>query len=137
MHIKINNKGFTLRELLGVMVILATVVAIAIPTISTTLNKQKEKDIEHNKEQVVSKVELYYDKIKNDLKKYNKETSFSTGDCKVRIIWLKKNHYITEEQAKGLNDDDGVYRNKDNSYIFEYQEYDDSQLKENCDNESY
>lgn len=118
MHIKINNKGFTLIELLGVMVILATVVAIAIPTISTTLNKQKEKDIEHNKEQVVSKVELYYDKIKKDLNSAG--TTFSKGNCRVTIKWLKNNHYITEEQAKGLTETDGVFRNSSNSYIFEY-----------------
>lgn len=40
---KINNKGFTLVELLAVIIILAIVVGITIPAILTTTNKSKQK----------------------------------------------------------------------------------------------
>ena len=40
---KINNKGFTLVELLAVIVILITIMAIAVPTINSSIGRSKEK----------------------------------------------------------------------------------------------
>ena len=77
----INNKGFTLVELLGVIVILSIIAAIAIPTVSTSLNKQKTKELEHKKEQIVSKVELYYEKIKNN----NNLSKIGRASCRERV----------------------------------------------------
>ena len=116
----INNKGFTLVELLGVIVILSIIAAIAIPTVSTSLNKQKTKELEHKKEQIVSKVELYYEKIKNNNNLSNK-SDFSKGSCYITLEWLKENDFVTGKQIDGLDEKDGVYRNpKDNLFIFEY-----------------
>ena len=43
---KLNNKAFSLVELLAVLVILATILIIAIPSISSSLNKSEEQELE-------------------------------------------------------------------------------------------
>lgn len=113
----INNKGFTLVELLAVLVILGVIVAIAIPAVSSTLNRQEEKDLTFKKQQIISSVELKLDKIRNELT--NKD-DFSYGRCCVTVKWLKNKGFITGKQAEGINEDDGVYRNSANDYILEY-----------------
>lgn len=42
---KLNNKGFTLIELLAVLVILIAIMSIAIPSISSSLDRTKEKQM--------------------------------------------------------------------------------------------
>ena len=42
---KLDNKGFTLVELLAVIVILIAVMSVAVPAISSSLGKNKEKTL--------------------------------------------------------------------------------------------
>ena len=61
----LNNKGFSLVELLAVLVILATILIIAIPSISSSLNKSEEQELEKRKQLVLSEVEIKIDDVKS------------------------------------------------------------------------
>lgn len=84
------NKGFTLVELLAVLVILGVIVTIAIPTISSSLNRQKEKDLKNKQQVILSNAELYLDRIRGHL---------NDGAC-CTVDNLVGFEIITEKQAK-------------------------------------
>ncbi len=56
---KLNNKGFTLVEVLAVLVILVVIMTIAIPNISSSLERSKSKQNAAKKEMLESYAELY------------------------------------------------------------------------------
>lgn len=59
---KLNKKGFTLVELLAVIVILLAISIIAIPSISSAIERSKNKTLERKKDVIESYAEIYYDK---------------------------------------------------------------------------
>lgn len=61
---KCYKKGFTLVELLAVIVILAIILAIAIPGISNVINSSKEQAYESQKELIVNAAKKYLMVIK-------------------------------------------------------------------------
>lgn len=63
---KLNNKGFTLVELLAVIVILVTILLIAIPSITSSLERSKTKQLEAKKALIVSAAEIYVSDHKNN-----------------------------------------------------------------------
>lgn len=63
---KINKKGFTLIELLVVIVILVVIMAVAIPSVTSSIERSKDKQLTQVKNLVTSAAELYYDSHKND-----------------------------------------------------------------------
>lgn len=54
-----NKNGFTLIELLAVLVILITIMLIAIPSITSSIERNKDKQLSAKKELIVSEAELY------------------------------------------------------------------------------
>ena len=54
-----NNKGFTLIELLAVLVILTAIMGIAIPTISSSMERTKSKQDENKKRVLEATAEIY------------------------------------------------------------------------------
>lgn len=54
-----NKKGFTLVELLAVIVILAVIMLIAVPVISNLIQKNKEKAYEAKMELILKQAKLY------------------------------------------------------------------------------
>lgn len=64
---KLNKKGFTLVELLAVVVILLAISVIAVSSISAAIERNKEKQNEAKKELIISYAKLYYDEHKNSL----------------------------------------------------------------------
>lgn len=72
---KLNNKGFTLVELLAVLVILVTILLIAIPSITSTISRNKDKELKARQSLIVSEMELYVDSHKNTTK------NFRNGAC--------------------------------------------------------
>ena len=65
MNRNLNNKGFTLVELLAVLVILVAIMGIAIPTISSSLERTKEKQNKARHKVLESAAELYVTDNKN------------------------------------------------------------------------
>lgn len=57
---RLNQKGLTLIELLAVIVILAIIAAIAIPAIASIIQKQEEKSVLADAQQVISSAKLAY-----------------------------------------------------------------------------
>ena len=65
---KLNKKGFTLVELLAVIVILAVIMSIAIPSITSSIERSKDKQKTQIIKLIESAGELYVDKHKNTVK---------------------------------------------------------------------
>ena len=64
---KLNRKGFTLVELLAVVVILLAISVIAVSSISAAIERNKVKQNDAKKEILISYAKLYYDEHRNSL----------------------------------------------------------------------
>ena len=96
---KLNNKGFTLIEVLAVIVILVIIVSIAIPNISASLDRQSCTIMENRAELIESAAQFYVSDNRGTIK-----TKLGTGQkCKISTDQLKP-EYIT---ADDLKDNDG------------------------------
>jgi len=62
---RLNKKGFTLVELLAVVVILLAISVIAVSSISSAIERNKVKQNESKIEIILSYAKLYYDEHKN------------------------------------------------------------------------
>lgn len=62
---RLNKKGFTLVELLVVIVILVVIMSIAIPSITSSIERSKDKQKTQVIKLIESAGELYVDKHKN------------------------------------------------------------------------
>ena len=62
---KMNRKGFTLIELLAVLVILVVIMAIAIPSVTSSIERSKDKQKTQIIKLIESAGELYVDRHKN------------------------------------------------------------------------
>lgn len=91
---KINKKGFTLIELLVVIVILIVIMSIAIPSVTSSIERSKAKQKEQVIKLVVSSAELYYDSHKNSFQS-NPITTIT-----ITIPNLIDNGYLTPAEAK-------------------------------------
>ena len=89
----INNKGFTLVELLAVLVILSAIMGIAIPSITSSMERSKEKQNEQKKEMLESFAELYVTDHKNAIYK----NLVSNDSCYIEISTLKTKGYLSDE----------------------------------------
>ena len=79
---KLNNKGFTLVELLAVLVILVAIMSIAIPSISSSLERSKGKQEESKHKILESAAELYVTDHRNSITK---------SSCVITLETLLKN----------------------------------------------
>lgn len=64
---ELNKKGFTLVELLAVVVILLAISVVAVTSISAAIERSKEKQNDAKIEIIISYAKLYYDEHKNSL----------------------------------------------------------------------
>lgn len=112
---KLNNKGFTLIELLAVLVILIAIMSIAIPSISSSLDRTKEKQRSAKEKIIESAAELYVTDYKNNI---------PTSDyCYIFVKTLVSENYLSADEAK---DSDGnemggavKYNIGDSTYSYE------------------
>lgn len=112
---KLNNKGFTLIELLAVLVILIAIMSIAIPSISSSLDRTKEKQRSAKEKIIESAAELYVTDYKNNIP--------TSGYCYIFVKTLVSENYLSADEAK---DSDGnemggavKYNIGDSTYSYE------------------
>lgn len=111
---KINNKGFTLVELLAVLAILITILLVAIPSITSSLSRSEEKELDAKKELIASSVEISLSK--NDCY----YSQFKNNTCSLSVQKLIDIGFITEDMGKDNNGNiiSGCVIYKDNKYQF-------------------
>ena len=108
-----NRKGFTLIELLAVLVILVVIMAIAIPSVTSSIERSKQKEYDQKVKLIVSAAELCQDRYAN---------KFTSGND-VSVKKLVKLKFLTEEEAKDPFTGDTiagcVHYKKDSTFKFE------------------
>lgn len=117
MRKRINNKGFTLIELLAALVILTAIMAIAIPSISSSLERSKTKQDDAKKKILISAGELYVTDHKNAI--YRKLDQNNVNKCFIDLSLLD----VSEENLTNQNGEDfkgKIIFERPNKY--EYQE---------------
>lgn len=107
---KLNNKGFTLVELLAVLVILIAISSIAIPSISSSLERSKDKQTNAKKKLLESAAELYVTDHRNKI----------TSTCYITIEQLKNGNYIDDDATDNNGDQiEGCIKVTDGEYTYE------------------
>lgn len=109
---KLNNKGFTLVELLAVLVILIAIMSIAIPSISSSLERSKDKQNSAKIRLVKSAAELYVTDYKNKI---------SSSTCYIDVDQLINEGYISNDDILDSDSEvrlveSVVFNKSDNSY---------------------
>lgn len=102
---KLNNKGFTLIEVLAVIVILVVIVSIALPNISAMLDRQSCKTTINRSKLLETNAEKFVATNRNSI------SVDGNKKCKITIEKLLNEGFITEDD---INDDGLV---KENDYI--------------------
>lgn len=92
-----NNKGFTLVELLAVLIILTVIMGVAIPSISSSLERTKAKQNKAKEEMLLSYAEEYVTDHKNVV--YSK-----SNPCYITIEMLSD--YLPEGGMKDADNED-------------------------------
>lgn len=113
-----NRKGFTLVELLAVLVLLSVIMAIVIPSLSASMSRTKNKQNESNYKFLESAASMYVSDYLDSIKSNMGERD----ECYIAISDLLEDGYVDEQV---ISDQDGneyngviVYNKKDNSYLY-------------------
>ena len=109
---KLDSRGFTLVELLAVVVILVIITAIAIPSISSSIERTNDNQIEGKKKMLESAADLYV----GDHRKYR--NNFKAGKCYISVDDLINSEYITKDEVMVNGEKIGnfVYYTNDGSF---------------------
>ncbi len=75
-----NNKGFTLVELLAVIVILVAIISIAIPSITSSVERTKDKEYNAKVDLIKAAAEVYVSNHKNAI--------VTSGICYINVTQL-------------------------------------------------
>lgn len=117
---KINNKGFTLIEVLAVLVILVAITRIAIPTITSSMERTKERQNDAKKEMLAAYAEEYVQDNKNEIYKILVN---GVNSCAISIEELKEKGYIKNDAELDVdgNEINGyiIFDKSNNSYNYE------------------
>ena len=117
---KINNKGFTLVEVLAVLVILSAIMAIALPSITSSMERNKSKQDDSKKQMLASFAEIYVADHRNSL--YNWMSSKGKTACYIKVSTLRSEGLLSDDADKDSNGNPlngNVYFNKtENLYVY-------------------
>lgn len=134
MNKKLNKKGFTLVELLAVIVILVAIMGIAIPTISSSLERTKERQNQSRYKIIETAAEEFVTDNKNNVYKQLNENG--ANSCYIGISEL--NEYLSSDE---MQDADGNLMkgfisfsrpNSDGSLEYKYHEVGDNKPSIPC-----
>ena len=111
-----NRKGFTLVELLAVLVLLSAIMYIAIPSISSSMERSKNKKKEKNIQLLVAAAEMYVADHRYAIQK--------NSQCYIVLEDLVSGGYVSSDATKNGDDDEllGVIVYIRDSNKFEYAE---------------
>ena len=102
----LNNKGFTLVELLAVIVILVAVSLVAVGGISNSLQKRDVKECEEQQQLAVSAAKMYF-------------SLDGKGLSEVNVFTLKSSGYIKGGDGKvNLLDDTDIITFNGTAYLY-------------------
>ena len=90
-----NNKGFTLVELIAVLAVMITILLIAIPSISSSIERNKGSFDKQNRKVIFAASEVYADMYLNK----EAEKQFKSDNCGILIKSLIEKKLIDEETA--------------------------------------
>lgn len=125
---KLNKKGFTLVELLAVLVILAAIMGIAIPSITSSMERNKEKQNESKERMLESFAEIYVADHKNAL--YN--NLGTAEECYISVTELRDKGYLTDDADKYSDNSEikgcVIFNKKNHKYTFKKDEYNCSSI---------
>lgn len=102
MNRRLNNRGFTLVEMLAVLVILIAIMGIAIPSISSSLERTKSKQNEARYKLIESAAEQYVVDHKNTVYNNLSNSQKDTHSCFIQIVRLSD--YLSEDNMKDADD---------------------------------
>ena len=83
-----NNKGFTLIEVLAGLVILSLIMGLALPAVSDSLEKSKSNQINVEKKRVENAAEMYSSDYKFE---------FSSNNCYINIDTLVQKGFVSTD----------------------------------------
>lgn len=110
---KMDRRGFTLVEVLAVLVILTIILSIAIPSISASLERSKGKQVTASNELVLRAAELYVNDYKSNI-----VNNMDSDECYINVSDLSDGDYITSSNNDLYNIEYVIY-NKTNNLISE------------------
>lgn len=90
---KLDNKGFTLVELIAVLVILISVMMVTIPAVNSSLEKNKDKQLESTKKLLENASEFYVTNNKDRI-------DFDNTSCYIDINDLVYEQYVDKDAIK-------------------------------------
>lgn len=114
---KLNNKGFTLVELLAVVVILVIIMSIALPNISSSIERSNAKQDTAMIDVIESAGGLYVSNHKAEINKNHPGIVNGSGLCYIKVSQLKEDGYFTDKDVEGYSDKCLAYYGKN---TFEY-----------------
>lgn len=121
MKVDFGNKGFTLIEVLAVLVIISAIIGIAIPSITSSMERTKEKQNNTKKEMLVSYAEEYVSDNKNVI--YSNLELENNTSCCIKIETLKNGGYLPKDAERDLdgNEFNGyiIFNKEDNTYKYQ------------------
>lgn len=99
-----NNKGFTLVELIAVLAVMLTILLIAIPSISSAIDRNKENLSSKSIDIIKAASEIYVSTyLKKDIK-----TSYNNGTCYVKITDLINKDILSLDEIKESSKDNEI-----------------------------
>lgn len=83
---RLNRKGFTLIELMVVIAILVIIMGIALPNITSSIERSKSKQKDAKIELIISSAEIYFDRYSTASKTNGVKVSTLINDQDIRGI---------------------------------------------------
>lgn len=136
----LNNKGFTLIEVLAVIVILSILMAIMVPSVGNIMKKNKEDNYQNLKDSIISAAKIYISdnryqiavgncttqNAKVDVLSVN-DQALSSGKLPISFL-VDAGNLKTTSDEKIVNPKDKTSLNLGNSYVV---------VKYQCDKKEY